>query len=188
MAVRVAKTKKDVEKELADMTEDRDKWRKMYFDLARQIKEDVKSTEWYLATVSELEEERRRLSYLKSSIDKKEEELKKRQEKYTDSDPETIKRGRPSVISDETRQRIHELYKILDEKGRRKYSMQAISVATGVSKSHVAEILKQPELPGRWYFVDKETKEVHYFTDFEKAMASGQEIHFRVTNNYPQEY
>lgn len=86
--------------------------------------------------------------------------------------PNAPKRGAKRKADDTTRQYIHEL---------RKYnnSLQAIADETGMSKTQVHAILKEPEQPGRWYSVEADGNR-KYYSDYDKAIRSKKEIMYEV--------
>lgn len=86
--------------------------------------------------------------------------------------PNVPKRGAKRKADDTTRQYIHEL---------RRYnnSLQAIADETGMSKTQVHTILKEPEQPGRWYSVDADGGR-KYYSDYDTAIRSKKKIMYEV--------
>lgn len=88
------------------------------------------------------------------------------------------KRGRRPKASIETRAEIHELRKSKDGDGNYVHSLQDIADQTGMSKTQVFTILKEPEPAGRWYSQDKDGTR-QYFPDYRTALKSNSsDIHF----------
>lgn len=88
--------------------------------------------------------------------------------------PNAPKRGAKRKADAETRQYIHELRKC-------KNSLQAIADLTGMSKTQVHTILKEPEYQGQWYSMENGQRV--YYADYPAAANSGKEIHFEIIAN-----
>lgn len=165
------KTIRELEDELAEARAEAIKWQQLYFDLARQVKEDATKSEWYQAAWDEIKEERRALEYLRQSLGNK------IPERVTVI-PDQPKRGRKRTINTETRQYIHELAKIKNKEGQPVNSLGSIASITGTSKTAVYQILQEPEIPGRWYSI--KNGERKYYDDYTAAVQSKKDIHFQV--------
>jgi len=92
--------------------------------------------------------------------------------------PTVPKRGPKPKADLETRQYIHELYKPLipGTKNRHVNSLQAIGTITGLSKTQVFAIVKEPEIPGRWYSIENGHRV--YYDNYTAAVRSRKTIHF----------
>ena len=80
------------------------------------------------------------------------------------------KKGAPRKADNETRQYARELRKL-------GHSMQSIADIIGLSKTQTFEILKEPDLTGKWY--SDENDNIKYFDSYIDAVTSGcKKIHF----------
>lgn len=91
--------------------------------------------------------------------------------------PDKPKRGRKPKIDTETKAYIHALRAAVDGSGRPYNSLAQIAEHTGISKTQVFDILKEPSPVGKWYSTKKDGSKV-YYENYRSAIRSGNDIHF----------